>query len=96
MQYSQCFDCLQGADSSKVGDLTIVSWLNESNASIVDIQGETVSLQCSTLSALIVYRGAGSSKVGDLTIVSWLNESNASIVDIQGETVSLHAVLSVL
>ena len=44
MQHSQCFDCLQGADSSKVGDLTIVSWLNESNASIVDIQGETVSV----------------------------------------------------
>ena len=46
MQYSQCFDCLQGggADSSKVGDLTIESWLNESNVSIVDIQGETVSL----------------------------------------------------
>ena len=32
-----------GADSSKVGDLNIVSWLNESNASIVDIQGETVN-----------------------------------------------------
>ena len=46
MQYSQRFDCLQGggADSSKVGDLTIESWLNESNVSIVDIQGETVSL----------------------------------------------------
>ena len=49
MQYSLCFDCSQGgrgggADSSKVGDLTIVSWLNESNASIGDIQGETVSV----------------------------------------------------
>ena len=38
------FAYYRGADSSKVGDLTIVSWLNESNASIVDIQGETVSL----------------------------------------------------
>ena len=33
-----------GADSPKVADLTIVPWLNESNASIVDIQGETVSV----------------------------------------------------
>ena len=44
MQYSQCFDCLQEADSSKVGDFMTVSWLNESNASIVDIQGETVRI----------------------------------------------------
>ena len=44
------------ADSSKVGDLTIVPWLNESNASIVDIQGETVSAHAA-LSVLWLFTG---------------------------------------
>lgn len=32
-----------GADSSKVGELSVVAWMNDSNPSIVDIQGDTVS-----------------------------------------------------
>lgn len=35
---------LAGADSSRVGELSVVAWMNDANPSIVDIQGDTALL----------------------------------------------------
>ena len=36
--------CFSGNDSSKVGDLSIVAWLNESNVSIIDMVSYYISV----------------------------------------------------